>query len=90
MDATLPPRLPFEMFHGIRDIDLLAIDAGSLERLIENFSSGPDEWTPLYVFLIPRLFSDEHHSRLRSTLAENRLRSQLPEITRLTAGGDRA
>jgi hypothetical protein len=74
------------MFHGIRHINFFAIDAGSIERFIENSSGGPDEWASLYVFLIPRLFTDEHHSWIRTTFTENGLRSQFPEVTCLAVG----
>jgi hypothetical protein len=75
MDSPLPAWLPFEVLHGIRHIDVLAIDPCSFKRSIENLSGGPYEWLTRFIFLVTRLLSDEHHLGLRRTLAEHSLRS---------------
>src|SRR3989442_8189765 len=81
VDAALASRLPFEMFHRVRDIDFLPIDAGFFQGFVENSSRRSDEWTPLKVFLIPWLFTDKHHACLRTSLTENSLCTQLPKVT---------
>src|SRR3954469_15073925 len=40
------------------------------------------------VLFVARLLADEHHGRRRLAFAENRLRSDPPEIAGLAAGGD--
>jgi hypothetical protein len=65
VQAALAAQLPFEMLDGIGDVEMLAVDAGSLERLIEQPSGGTDERQSLLVFLVAGLLADEHHARVR-------------------------
>lgn len=60
MDAEFAAGFPFEVFDGVGDVDLAAIDAGVFEALVEEFSSGADERSSLLVFLVTGLFADHH------------------------------
>ena len=66
MNPALAARLPFEVLHGVGDVNVLAIDAGVGQRLVEKFPRRPDEWTALDVLLISRLFAYKNDARFRS------------------------
>src|SRR6185312_8516404 len=51
VQAALAAWLEFEMLDGIGDEDLVAVDAGFVERLREKPASRPDEGTPLPILL---------------------------------------
>src|SRR5215475_5118944 len=65
MKAPLSPRLPFEMFDCIRHINLLAVDLSLLQALIQQLSRWSNKRSPLPVFLIARLLTDDHDLDLR-------------------------
>src|SRR6266542_2241783 len=83
MNPAFAARLPFEMFHRIRDIDLCAIDSGFFERLIHDFSSRSNERLTGDIFVISRLLSDEHHRCTLRAFAKDRLRGALVKMARL-------
>ena len=67
------------MFHDVRHVHHRAIDAGVLERLVEQLSGRPDERLALQVLLVAGLLADEDDVRLRGALAEDGLRPGLVE-----------
>src|SRR5438132_1267168 len=87
VQAALTLRLPFEVLDGVRDIDMPAVDARLLERLVEHASRGADERLSFPVLAIARLLSDEHGLGVFGALAENGLRTGFVEVTGATAGG---
>ena len=87
VDAALAAGLPLEMFYGVGDVDFLAVDAGFDEGGVEELSRGSDEGTALEVFLISRLFADEHDFRVVLAFAEDGLRAALPEVAILAMFG---
>jgi hypothetical protein len=60
VDPALPARLPLEVLHSVRDINLRSIDPRFFERAIQDFSRGSHEWFTGKVFLVARLFAEEH------------------------------
>ncbi len=58
---------------------MLALDAGSLERPVQESSGGPDERQALLVLLVARLLADQHHARMRVARAEHGLRGIGPQ-----------
>src|SRR4051812_10957184 len=84
------------MLDRVRHIDLIAVDPGLVERLVEHASRGTHERMPGDVFLVSRLLADEHHFGARPTFAEHRLRCVAPQIAtatlvdRATQTGERA
>lgn len=62
VDASLSPWLPLEVLHGIRDIDVLAINSGGFKGFIKDLPGWPNKRLPCLVFLIARLFSYKHDS----------------------------
>jgi len=79
VQPPLAAQLPFEMLHRVGHVDVLAVDAGGLERPVEEASGGPDEGQPLAVLLVAGLLADQHDLRVLVAGAEHRLRSVLPE-----------
>ena len=61
------------MLHDIRDVGVVTLDAGVLQRVIQDAAGGTDERGALFVFHISRLFTDEHDPRAGPPLAEHRL-----------------
>ncbi len=49
---------PFEMFDGVGHVDLVAIDAGGLERAIEQQPGRSHEWMTRAIFGVARLLAD--------------------------------
>src|SRR5687768_10113564 len=88
MNAAFPARLPFEVLHNVRDIDLRAIDAGFVESAIEKLSSRTNKGSSLEVFAISWLLANEHDRRAGTPFTEYRLCSGLPERARSAAGGN--
>ena len=80
VDAAFAARLPFEMFDGVGDIGFVAIDAGLLERGVEEFSGGADEWLALAIFLVAWLLADENDARFAGAIAEDGLRGVFVEV----------
>jgi hypothetical protein len=74
VDPPLSTRLPLEVFDRIRDVGLGAVDAGLLERLVEDLPGRADEGLALAVLLVAWLLTDHHHVRLARALAKDRLR----------------
>src|SRR3954468_9659984 len=77
--ASLAAQLPLEVLHGVGDVEMLAIDAGLAERLVQQPSGGPDEWQALLVLLVTGLLAHHHDARVRVADAEHRLRGVRPQ-----------
>jgi hypothetical protein len=56
VNPPLAARFPFEVLDDVRDVDDAAIDAGFLERAVEQLSGGTDEGMAREIFGISRLF----------------------------------
>src|SRR5207249_9791108 len=80
VDATLATRLPLEVLDGIGDPDLVTVDAGLFEGLVEHAAGGSDEGFTGAVLVVAGLLADEHDLRVSRPLAKDGLRSELPEI----------
>lgn len=76
---------PFEMLDCVRDVYVVAVDAGRVERAVEQLARWSDEGPPRLVLLITGLFSDDHHMRGGRPFAEHGLRTQLEQIAPFTA-----
>src|SRR5919109_70307 len=87
VDAPLPARLPLEVLDDVRDVRERAVDAGLLERPVEQLPGRADERFAGLVLLIAGLLADEHRLRFRQSFAEDGLRPGLPEVARLASGG---
>src|SRR5205823_14339726 len=86
MNPAFPPGLPLEMFHRVRDVNFLAINSRFLERSVHDFSRGPNERFTLLIFVIARLFADQHDRRVLRAFAENSLCGPLVKMTRRAFG----
>lgn len=83
MNAAFPTRFPLKMFHRIRDVYLGSINSSFFQRAIHDFAGRPDERFTGDVFVISRLFANEHQSRGLGALPKNGLRCSLVKMTRL-------
>jgi hypothetical protein len=77
--AALAANDEFEMFDGVRDPNLVPVDAGVPQRPIEDFSSRPDERPPSRVLLISGLLAHQHQPGRWRSLAEDGLRRSRTE-----------
>lgn len=56
--------LPFEMFHGIRDIHALPLNSCFSQSLVQDFTGWSDKGMSGPVLLVARLLADEHDRRM--------------------------
>ena len=85
VQPPLAAQLPLEVLHRVGDVEVLAIDAGRLERAVEQPAGGADEGQSLLVLLVARLLAHQHHPRVRVAGAEHRLRGVGPQRAVLAA-----
>ena len=74
VDAPLAARLPVEMLHDVRDVDIArgrCPPAASARS--SSLPAGPTNGWPLEIFLIAGLFADEHQLGTARPFAEHRL-----------------
>jgi hypothetical protein len=60
MDPALAAVLVPEMLDGVRQVDRTSIDAGALERLVENAARGTNEDLAFAIFDVAGLLPDQH------------------------------
>src|SRR5438132_2838475 len=92
VDPALAParrRAPLEVLDDVRQVDLLAVDAGLGEGPIEKTTRRPDERGALDVLAVTGLLPDEEHRGGHRPRAENRLGGRGPERASATAAGTR-
>ena len=68
------------MLDRIGDVAIAAIHAGGFERLVEQGAGGADEGKAGEVFLVARLFADEHQPRGLRAPPEHGLRRVFVEV----------
>src|SRR6185369_11455260 len=81
VQAALSALFPFEMFHSIRDVNLIAINTGLHQRAIQQLARRPHEWLSLKIFFVAGLLSDKKQQRPPGPRAKYRLSGSLPEVT---------
>lgn len=62
------------MFDSVREVCVLTIDAGTLERTVEQFPRRADERASRLVLDVAGCFADDEECGLRRAFAENGLR----------------
>src|SRR4051795_9646992 len=87
VDAPLSALLEVEVLDRVRDIDVLAVDAGSLEPLVQLAPGRADERTPLAIFVVARPLAYAPHAGLFHPLAEDSLGRPPPQRAAATLGG---
>ena len=80
-------RLEFEVLDRIGHIDVPAVDAGFLQRSVEQTAGGADEWMAGPVLLITRLLADEDDTRGGWAFAEDHLGGVSVKRARLAVRG---
>ena len=78
VQAALAAGPPLEVLDRVGQVDLAAVDLGTLQRLREDPSRRADEGLALDVLAIARLLADQHQPCLARALAEDRLRGVFP------------
>lgn len=89
VQAALGARIarPLEVLYRIRDVDVVAVDARRVERVIEQPAGGANKWASLFVLLVARLLTDDDDARRSRPLAEHSLRPHLPQVAAPTPSG---
>jgi hypothetical protein len=79
-------RLPFEMLHGVCEVDLRPIDTHFFECVFHQPARRADERVSSQVLFIAWNFAYENNTRVNIAFTEHRLSSVLVKITALAAG----
>jgi hypothetical protein len=79
VDAALALRPELEVLDGVRDVRRRPVDAGRLERLVEQPAGRPDERPARPVLLVAGLLADEHDPASAGPAPGHRLRRRLPQ-----------
>jgi hypothetical protein len=87
VNAALASRLPFEVLHGVGDVNFGSVNSRFDERAVKQLSGWSDEWPAIEVFIVPGLFADQYDFGVRRTSAENRLRGIAPQIASAAIAG---
>src|SRR5438034_3507528 len=87
MNTPLAARLPLEVLHNIRYVNIIAIDAGCGQSFVQHRACRAYEWPALKVLFVSRLLAYHHHASVGPALAEYGLRSEPPKITSCTSAG---
>jgi hypothetical protein len=63
MDSPLAALLEFEMLHGVRHIDISAVDTGIAEGSVQEGAGGSDEGMAGQVLIVTGLLADHNDAR---------------------------
>jgi hypothetical protein len=73
VEPALATHFMFEVLHGVGDKHRFSIDARVGESPVQHASRRANERQSGEVFLITRLFTDQHHRRVSGAFSRNRL-----------------
>jgi hypothetical protein len=73
VDAPFSALGELEVLHRVRYVDLIAVDPGTFQSLIQDASRGADERFPGEVLLISGLLADKHEASPDQTVTEDGL-----------------
>ena len=82
VDAHLAASFELEVLHRVRHVDLRAIDARVLERLVEHLARGADEGWPARSSLSPAPRRSASRRGIGGAFTEHRLRRLLVQVAR--------
>ncbi len=80
VNAALAPRLPFEVLHHVRHVHFRADYARIFQTLIQDATCRAHERLTCQVFVVARLFADEHNSNVTGSFTEDGLSSSLIQV----------
>ena len=86
VDPALASHHVFEVLHDVREVDVVADEAGLLGRAIEEAAGRSHEGPALDVLPFAGLLADHDNPRVLAPLAENRLGSVLIQVASPVAG----
>lgn len=86
MQPPFSPGDPFEMFDGVGEVKMVAVNAEGLEAAIQQPSRRTHERTALFVLLVPGDLPHNHDGSIGRAFAENSL-SAVPIERAILAGG---
>ena len=81
MNPPFATRFPLKMFHRVRDVNLRSIDSSFFKRLIHDFPSRTNKWFARHIFVIARLFANQHHRCVLRSFAKNSLSRSFVQMT---------
>src|SRR5262249_55640319 len=81
MNAALAARLPFEMLHYVRHVDLFAIDTGFDKGSVQQPPRRPYKGFTAEILVVPGLFSNQHDLRSRAAFPKDSLGGIPPKGT---------
>src|SRR5215470_10274050 len=73
MNSTFTARLPLKVFHRVGNVNLRTIDSSFLERAIHDLPGRTNERFASNIFVIARLFANQHHWRALRSFTEDGL-----------------
>jgi hypothetical protein len=88
MDTAFAARLPFEMFNDVCEVRFGAIESRLRQRFIKDAARGSDERLSGQIFIVARLFPDQHDLRTRRPFAEDSLRAPKIQIASLATASN--
>jgi hypothetical protein len=74
VDPALAPLGPLEVLDRVGHVHVGTVDAGLVQRPVQDPARGPDERVALLVLLVARLLTDQRDGNARAAFAEHRLR----------------
>jgi len=86
MNSPFPTGLPFEVFHGVGDVNSRSIDSGVFERAVHDFPSRTNKWFARHIFVITRLFANQHNRRVLRPFAKDSLGRSFVQMTCIAVG----
>lgn len=87
MEPAFASLLEAEMLYSVGHINCASVNAGGVERLVEQPASGADEGAPLQVFLVSWRLANQNHLTRPTPFAEDSLRGLSVEIATSAAIG---
>ncbi len=73
VDSALTALFEFEMFHGVGDIDVCAVNSSIGEGAVQKRTRRSDKGASSQILSIAGLLSDQHNPRSDRTFSQNRL-----------------
>jgi hypothetical protein len=81
MNPAFATRFPLKMFHRVTHVNLRSIDSSVREPAIHDFPGRTNEWFARDIFVIARLFANQHHRCALWSFPKNSLGRSLVQIT---------
>jgi hypothetical protein len=81
MNSAFPARFPLKVLYRIRNVNLASINSGFFKRPVHDLSCRPDERFAGDIFVIARLFPDQHHRCVPQPFPKHSLGGAFVKVT---------